>query len=134
MVDFSKAFDTISRKGLLCKLKSFGTEGKMFNIIKDLYSNTNVHVTVDNLMSENFEMKLGVKQGDPPSPFFLIRVWMSFTAPSLNGIKFPCFCWADDLVLISTTKEGLQKQIDFVDKYCNDRKLTIDAEKKYSNL
>ena len=40
------------------------------SIIKDLYSITNGHVTVDNLMSENFEIKLGVKQGDPPSSFF----------------------------------------------------------------
>ena len=38
--DFSKAFDTIWRKGLLSKLKTFGIEGKMFNTIKDLYSNT----------------------------------------------------------------------------------------------
>ena len=69
-VDFSKAFVTIWRKGLLSKLKTFGIEGKMFHIIKDLYSNTNGHVTFDNLVSENFEIKLGVKQGDPPSPFF----------------------------------------------------------------
>ena len=34
-----------------------------------------------------------------------------------------------DLVLISTTKKGLQKQIDFIDKYCNDWKLTKNVEK-----
>ena len=33
-VDFSKAFDTIWRKGLIAKLNSFGIEGKMLNIIK----------------------------------------------------------------------------------------------------
>ena len=93
----------------------------MFNVIKDLYSNTNGHVTVDNLMSENFEIKLGVKQGDPPSTFFK-NIYMdelfstliekSTHVPSLNAIKVPCLFWADDLVLIFTTEEGLQKQID----------------------
>ena len=48
----------------------------------------------------------------------------------LSDIKVPCLFWADDLVLISTTKEGLQKQINFVDKYCNDWKLTLKVEKK----
>ena len=47
----------------------------MFDTIKDLYSNTNSHVTVDNLISENFEIKLGVKQGDPLRPF-LFNVYM----------------------------------------------------------
>ena len=69
--DFSKAFDTIWRKGLLSKLKTFGTEGKMFSIRKDLCSNTNGHATTDNLISEKFDVKLGVKQGHPPSPFFI---------------------------------------------------------------
>ena len=110
----------------------------MFNIIKDLYSNTNGHVTVDNLMSENFEIKLGVKQGDSPSPFFFnmymdelccTLIQNSTDVPLLNDIKVPCLFWADDLVLISTTKEGLLKQIDFVNKYCNDWKLTLNVEK-----
>ena len=51
-LDFATAFDTIWRKGLLSKLKTIGIEGKMFNIIRDLYSNTNGHVAVENLMSE----------------------------------------------------------------------------------
>ena len=51
------------------------------------------------------------------------------TIPLLNDIKVPCLFWADDLVLISTTKERLQKQINFIDKYCNDWKLALTVEK-----
>ena len=69
-VDFSKAFDTVWRKGLLAKLKTFGIHGKMLNVIEDLYSYTNGHVTVADCISDNFEINLGVKQGDPPSTFF----------------------------------------------------------------
>ena len=131
--------ESLWRKGLLSKLKTSGIEGRMFNIIKDLYSSTNGHVTVDNLMSENFEIKLGVNWGDPPSPFFknmymdelcFTLIQNSTDVPLLNDIKVPCIFWADDLFLISTTKEGLQKQINFVDEYCNDWKLALNVEKQ----
>ena len=109
-VDFSKAFDTIWRKGLIAKLNSFGIEGKMLNIIKDLYSG---HVTVGEFMSDNFKISfgvkqglsdnfkipLGVKQGDPPSPFFF-NIYMEALCTNLlkieteasiiNDNKVPC--------------------------------------------
>ena len=43
--------------------------------------------------------------------------------------KFPCLFWADDLLLISKFKQGLQKQIEIVDQYCSDWKLTLKVEK-----
>ena len=98
-VDFSKAFDIIWRKGLLSKLKPFSIEGKMFIIIRYLFSDTNGHVTVDNLISENFEIKLGVKQGYPLSPFFVnmyrdelcsTLLQSSTDIPLVNDIKVPC--------------------------------------------
>ena len=139
-VDFSKAFDTIWRKGLIAKLNSFGIEGKMLNIIKDLYSSTNGHVTVGEFMSDNFKISLGVKQGDPPSPFFfniymdelctnLLETETETEAPIINDNKVPCLFWADDLLLISKSKQGLQKQIEIVDQYCSDWKLTLNVEK-----
>ena len=80
-------------------------------------------------MFENFEIKLGVKQRDPHSQFFFnmymdelccTLIQNSTDVPLLNDIKVSCLFWADDLVLIPTTEEGLQKQIDFLSKYCND--------------
>ena len=50
-------------------------------------------------------------------------------APTINDIKIPCLFWADDLVLISTTKYGLQNQLNVVNDYCSDWKLTLNAEK-----
>ena len=58
-------------KGLVAKLKTFGICGKMLKIIENLYLNANGRVTVGDFISDNFETNLGVKQGDPPSQFFL---------------------------------------------------------------
>ena len=63
-VDFSKAFDTVCRKGLLAKIESYG-----INVLRSLYSNTTTaHVKLGDAISDTFEIMLGVKQGDPPSP------------------------------------------------------------------
>ena len=64
-VDFSKAFDTVWRKGLLSNLRSYGIEGKMLNVLHSLYTDTTAHVKINNHMSEAFDILLGVKQGDP---------------------------------------------------------------------
>ena len=50
-------------------------------------------------------------------------------APTVNSIKIPCLLWADDLVLISAIKEGLQNQLNVVNEYCSDWKLTLNTEK-----
>ena len=39
-VDFTKAFDSVWRKGLLSKMKHIGITGKIYNIIENIYSNT----------------------------------------------------------------------------------------------
>ena len=56
-------------------------------------------------------------------------IQMKKDAPTINSIKIPCLFWADDLALISTTKEGLQNQLNIVNEYCSDWKLTLNTEK-----
>ena len=41
----------------------------------------------------------------------------------------PCLFWADDLVLISKTKEGLQELLNILDKYSADWKMKVNIEK-----
>ena len=74
-VDFSKAFDTVWGKGLITKIESYGVQGKMLNIIKSLHNDTTAQVNISDQLSAPFEISLGVKQGDPPSPFFNIYIY-----------------------------------------------------------
>ena len=68
--DFSKAFDSVWRNGLLAKMKFYGISGKILSLLSDLYKGTVGHVKINNLLSDPFIVSLGLKQGDPPSPFF----------------------------------------------------------------
>ena len=54
-VELPKAFDTVRRKGLIAKFKTFGICGKMRNIIENLYLNTDGHATVGDFISDNLK-------------------------------------------------------------------------------
>ena len=47
-------------------------------------------------------------------------ITMDQDAPTINDIKIPYLFLADDLLLISTTNDGLQNQVHFVNDYCFD--------------
>ena len=138
-VDFSKAFDTVWRKGLIVKIESYGVQGKMLDVIKSLYNDTTAQIKVSDQLSAPFEISLGVKQGDPPSPFFF-NIYMNdlctnimenekdTDSPNIKDIKVPCLFWADDLILISKSEEGLQEHLNILADYCEAR---MEVESKY---
>ena len=139
-VDFSKAFDTVWRKGLITKIESYGVQGKMLNVIKSLYNDTTAQVKVSDQLSSPFEISLGVKQGDPPSPFFfntymndlctnIMENEKDTDSPNIKDIKVPCLFWADDLILISKSKEGLQEHLNILADYCEEWKLSVNIDK-----
>ena len=138
-VDFSKAFDTIWRKGLLPKIKSYGIDGKILSVIKNQYLDNVACVKVGDFLSESFKVLIGVKQGDPPSPFFF-NIYMNdlcsdllnsnnIYTPKISDLAVPCPFWADDLVLISESKEGLQQHLNVLEKYCKYWKLIVNTDK-----
>ena len=108
--------------------------------MRSLYSNTTAHVKLGDAIPDAFEIMLGVKQGDPPSPLFF-NIYMNDLCTELmkssdnsNLIQLgdcivPCLFWADDLVLISKTKEGLQELLNILDKYSADWKMKMNIEK-----
>ena len=46
-----------------------------------------------------------------------------------DGSKLNCFLYANDLILISNTAEGLQRSLDTLSKFCNDWLLNINLKK-----
>ena len=90
--------------------------------MRNLYSNTTAHVKLGDAISDAFEIMLGVKQGDPPTPLFfniymndlcteLLKSSDNSNLIELEDCTVPCLFWADDLVLISKTKEGCRNYL-----------------------
>ena len=68
--EFEKAFDTVSRDMLWKVLEILGCPRKFVNIVKDLHINMKAKVSVSGSISDDFEVKNGVKQGDPAAPTY----------------------------------------------------------------
>ena len=62
-VDFSKAFDTVSRVGLWQALQKFGCTAKFISIIEALHTGMQANVAMSGSVSSDFAVSNGVKQG-----------------------------------------------------------------------
>ena len=137
-VDFSKAFDRVPRDILLRKLKEKGIDGRILDIIRPLYLGDTASVKIDKSFSPPFATNIGVRQGCVLSPL-LFNIFLADLQPILQdcednvkidgSVQVSCLLWADDILMFSKTKEGLQRKLDKLEKYCTDNKLTVNTDK-----
>ena len=122
LIDFSKAFDTISHKFIFncMKLMNFGTQ--FIDGIKLLLTNRHSQINNSGHLSKGFNLQRGVPQGDPISAYLFI-LSLEFLLINLrnnsriqkttlsNGCKIFDMSYADDLTLIiprdKTTIHGI---------------------------
>ena len=136
-VDFQKAFDTVMHTGIKIKLLSIEVGSKFYEIIKDMYEVSKSCVKLQNHITDNFPINLGVNQGDNLTPsFFKISIndlpdyiEDSIDPILLNNKPLNCLLYADDLVLFSTSAKGLQTRLDKLQKYCKDWCLKVNPNK-----
>ena len=137
-VDLRKAFDSIWRKALFFKLMSAGVGRKMVNIIKSMYLDTKSSLKIDGYYSEYFNINRGVRQGDSLSPTLfnifindLSEIFLHDTSfpLTLDTTKIGSLLFADDLVILSESKEGLQSSLDKLGVYCDKWQLTVNGKK-----
>ena len=137
-MDFNKAFDSIWRKALVEKLLKVGINGKFMNIIKSIYSSTTNSIIYGEETSETFKSNMGVKQGDTLSTtlfnLFINDLPKEFNFEGNNPVtvgdtEISCLLYADDLILMSTTHESLQKCITRLEHYCKTWQLEVNLKK-----
>ena len=74
-LDFSKAFDRISKKFMITAFERFGFGPQFVKWVCILMSNTRSRIGYNGWMSEDFDVKCGIRQGCPFSPLaFVIAV------------------------------------------------------------
>ena len=137
-IDLRKAFDSVIHSALFLKLLRAKIGGKFLALLRSLYSNISLRVIVNShSLSNAFPSNVGVFQGDNLSPNLfnlyingLIDDFDHSCSPVLLGQKhISCLLYADDLVLLSESQEGLQNCLNKTWGYCKSWGLEINYTK-----
>ena len=107
-VDLEKAFDRVPRKVLEWAMRKRGIPEVMVKAVMSLYEGAKTRVRVGLELSEEFEVKVGVHQGSMLSPLVSAIMVDVVTESVRNGLMSEMY--ADDLILMSETMEGLREK------------------------
>ena len=139
-IDYKKAFDTVDREVLWNIMKEDGISTKMINMIKAIYKTVISIVRFGNNYSEEINCPFGVKQGCLLSPL-LFSILINKVAKKVaekgragyqfitGGKEIFSLLFADDIVLISLTPNGLQNQLNNLKSASEELGLEINLEK-----
>ena len=118
-VDFEKAFDCISHKLLFKALEHFGFGRVLCSWIKILYTNVSSCVMNGGHSTGYFEVKRGVRQGDPLSPYLFVIVIELLSRyirkdGRIEGIRFGSkeikqVLYADDITLFLKDMDSINR-------------------------
>ena len=136
-IDFRKAYDKINRDLLLLKLQRIGVKGKLYENIKSIYANVAYLIKVKGGYLKPMSSTRGLKQGGVLSPYlfnlFIDDINQIFDE-SCDRIKLfnsplSHLLYADDLILMSNSKEGLQECLNRLGKFCDTWQLELNITK-----
>ena len=138
-IDFEKAFDSIHRESLWLIMQKYGIPDKIVRMVKVFYEDFNCAVEDQAEACEWFNIKTGVKQGCNMSGFlFLIAMdWImrKTVGKGENGIrwnftsKLDDLDFADDVALLSSTKQHIQNKTTKMNEEATRVGLKINKEK-----
>ena len=124
-VDFHKAFDSVWHEGLFYKLLKTSIGGNLGNLMKSLSCNSTCSIKIGENKIQPFSYSRGVRQGCILSPLFfnlyLNNLPHLFENSYLTHLFFQIIKkkYADDLVILSKSKTGLQNCLDALSSYCD---------------
>lgn len=128
--DFSKAFDVVEHNMLVQKLGHAGICGSLLRWCESYLLNRSQIVKIRGFVSEPRGVSSGVPQGSHLGPLFFVLFINDLCSSIQSNFKL----FADDLKLYNTIKssndtEILQRDINIIDKWCTNNKMTLNASK-----
>lgn len=138
-VDFRRAFDSLDHNLLWQKLFKLGVSSQTIRILASLYDKASFKVKCVDGLSKTFQLTTGVLQGECLSPLlfalFVSDIEDFFRNNGARGINIDghndliVLLYADDLVLLSDSQIGLQKDLQLLESYTVSNGLTVNVQK-----
>jgi len=126
-VDFKKAFDTVPRDKLWCRMEELEIPMHYIVVLHRLYEEEKVKIRTSAGISESFRSDIGVKQGCPLSPTLFglyidkLEEWLTLQGGDgvwLGEFVIKLLLYADDIALISKSAHGLQMHLYALEHFC----------------
>ena len=137
-VDLKKAFDSVNLTNLWFKLYRHGLDGKLFTMIKSMYSHVKACVKACNTYSDFFECAVGLKQGEVMSPLLFslfiddLELFLQDSPTcgiSIDDVLLILLLFADDMVILGNSTSDLQTRLDLLKTYCDRWGLVVNVDK-----
>jgi hypothetical protein len=136
-LDLSKAFDCLNHYKLLNRLSNSTVSPNIVNILRVMYGNQFVHVNFNNVNSDPFQLKNGVRQGAILSPL-LFNFYINDVIKEITSCGFGCIlhnnrhniqAYADDFTILAPSITALQKLLNKIYVMLNNLDLSLNTKK-----
>ena len=133
LLDLSKAFDSLSHKIFLSKLKSLGFSSSAINFIKSFLSDRLQQVSLNGVKSDWIELKQGVPQGTILGPLLFTLYVNDLTEQITEDARI--IQYADDCLLFCSHQDPdialqcLQTNILKLESYFKSQRLNLNGSK-----
>ena len=138
-IDVAKAFDSVTHNTIRDTLTTKGITSHLVEYIADVYARSTTRLKCDGWESEKVTPRCGVKQGDPLSPIIfnmvmdgLLRLLPPEVGVDIEGERYSALAFADDLVFVASTPQGLQTVLDEAASYLAKCGLAINTGKSFT--
>jgi hypothetical protein len=141
-IDLKAAFDSVKRREIWSAMREMEVSDRLIRAVQVLYGRTVGVVRLDGEVSQEFEMKKGMKQGDSLSPL-LFTIFMNSILKyckrntpkmkvgyrNLRPVYVQALVFADDIVLMEDSERKLQKAVDVWERVLSRRSMEVNASK-----
>lgn len=137
-MDFQNAFGSVNHEYMVNVLRSKGMPEDFTRIVEDIYTGSNTRLEMMEGMSQQIDIKKGMKQGCPLSPL-LFNLSLDPLIRDLENRKewgykigddsFTVQGYADDIILISRSEEGMNNLIKRVEAFTKISGMKLAPEK-----
>lgn len=132
-LDFSKAFDTLSKNTIIRALNNIGIKGEVEKWFTDYLTERKIRVKINDTMSEEYDWTTGVPQGSLLGPMLYNVVANGIVKEAIKETE--AFLYADDTILVAgardveTSFKKIDRDLKRLQSWTHDHGLVLNKKK-----